>query len=432
MVEEKVRKATYTYEEVLTSSLSYFNNDELAATTWINKYAVKNSDGEFLENTPDQMHKRMAKEFGRIESKYTPEDSTFEGYSDYGKKRKQLTEDKIYKLFKDFKYVIPQGSVMFGLGNDEIIASLSNCIVIPPVYDSYGGIFHTDQQMAQLFKRRCGVGVDLSELRPRDAKVSNAAGSTTGAVSFMNRFSGTTREVAQNGRRGALMLTMDIAHPDIEEFITIKQDLTKVTGANISIRLSDEFMQAVEKKEKYTLRWPIESKSPKYTKDIDAVKLWETIIKSAHHTAEPGLIFWDRQHHYSTSSLYPGFKNSSTNPCSEIAMQGGDSCRLIAVNLYSFVDKPFTKEAKFNHKKLYEVVYETQRLMDDLVDLELEAVDKILTKIEADPEPDYIKQNEINTWKLLQETGRKGRRTGLGFTALGDTIAALGIKFDTD
>ncbi len=432
MVEEKVKNATYTYEEVLTNSLSYFNNDELAATTWINKYAVKNSNGEFLEKTPDQMHKRMAKEFGRIESKYASDDSSFEEFSVYGKKRKQLTEDKIYKLFKDFKYVIPQGSVMFGLGNQEIIASLSNCIVIPPVYDSYGGIFHTDQQMAQLFKRRCGVGVDLSELRPRDAKVSNAAGSTTGAVSFMNRFSGTTREVAQNGRRGALMLTMDIAHPDIEEFITIKQDLTKVTGANISIRLSDEFMQAVENKEKYTLRWPIESKSPKYTKDIDAVKLWETIIKSAHHTAEPGLIFWDRQHHYSTSSLYPGFKNSSTNPCSEIAMQGGDSCRLIAVNLYSFVDKPFTKEAKFNHKKLYEVVYETQRLMDDLVDLELEAVDKILTKIEADPEPDYIKQNEINTWKLLQETGKKGRRTGLGFTALGDTIAALGIKFDTD
>jgi len=432
MVEEKVKNATYTYEEVLTSSLSYFNNDELAATTWINKYAVKNSNGEFLEKTPDQMHQRMAKQFGRIESRYLSDETPLDGFSVYGKKRKPLTEDKIYKLFKDFKYVIPQGSVMFGLGNEEIIASLSNCIVIPPVYDSYGGIFHTDQQMAQLFKRRCGVGVDLSELRPRDAKVSNAAGSTTGAVSFMNRFSGTTREVAQNGRRGALMLTMDIAHPDIEEFINIKQDLTKVTGANISLRLSDEFMQAVENKEKYTLRWPIESKTPKYTKEVDAEELWNTIIKSAHNTAEPGLIFWDRQHHYSTSSLYPGFKNSSTNPCSEIAMQGGDSCRLIAVNLYSFVENPFTKDAKFNHKKFYEVVYETQRLMDDLVDLELEAVDKILAKIDGDPEPDYIKQNEINTWKLLQETGKKGRRTGLGFTALGDTVAALGIKFDTD
>ncbi len=432
MVEEKVKNATYTYEETLKASLSYFNNDELAATTWINKYAVKNSLGEFLEKSPDDMHIRMANEFGRIEAKYNENKESLEGLSNYGLKRKKLTSDTIYNLFKDFKYVIPQGSVMFGLGNNEIVASLSNCIVIPPVYDSYGGIIHTDQQMAQLYKRRCGVGVDLSELRPKGAIVSNAAGSTTGSVSFMNRFSATTREVAQNGRRGALMLTMDIAHPDIEDFITIKQDLTKVTGANISIRLSDEFMKAVENNEKYTLRWPIDSKDPKYTKEVDANELWKTIIKSAHNTAEPGLIFWDRQHHYSTSSLYPGFKNSSTNPCSEIAMQGGDSCRLIAVNLYSFVEKPFTKEAKFNHKKFYEVIYESQRLMDDLVDLELEAVDKILDKIDNDPEPDHIKQNEVDTWKLLRETGKKGRRTGLGFTALGDAIAALGIKFDTD
>jgi ribonucleoside-diphosphate reductase alpha chain len=431
MIEVKVKKGIYTYEEVLSSSLSYFNEDELAATTWINKYAVKNSDGEFLEKTPDQMHKRMAVEFGRIEAKYDKKERSLEGFSTYGKKRKLLDEERIYKLFKDFKYVIPQGSVMFGLGNREIIASLSNCIVVPPVYDSYGGIFHTDQQMAQLFKRRCGVGLDLSDLRPKDAKVSNAAGSTTGAVSFMNRFSATTREVAQNGRRGALMLTMDIAHPDIEDFITIKQDLTKVTGANISIRLSDEFMQAVENKKKYTLRWPIDSKSPKYTKEIEAEKLWKSIIKSAHNTAEPGLIFWDRQHHYSTSSLYPEFKNSSTNPCSEIAMQGGDSCRLIAVNLYSFVEDPFTDKAKFNHKKFYEVVYESQRLMDDLVDLELEAVEKILEKIDNDPEPDTIKQTEVETWKLLRETGKKGRRTGLGFTALGDAVAALGLKFDS-
>jgi ribonucleoside-diphosphate reductase alpha chain len=431
MVEEKVKKGTYNYEEVLSTSLSYFKGDELAATTWINKYAVKKSDGTYSELTPDDMHQRMAKEFGRVEAKYNKVKTTTEGLSVYGKDRKKLTEKAIYNLFKDFKYVIPQGSVMFGLGNNEIIASLSNCVVIPPVYDSYGGIFYTDQQMAQLFKRRCGVGVDLSELRPKDARVSNAAGSTTGAVSFMNRFSGTTREVAQNGRRGALMLTMDIAHPDIEEFITIKQDLTKVTGANISIRLSDEFMTAVENEDTYTLRWPIESKDPKYTKEIDAKELWNTVIKSAHNTAEPGLIFWDRQHHYSTSSLYPGFKNSSTNPCSEIAMQGGDSCRLIAVNLFSFVDNPFTEQASFDHKKFYEVVYESQRLMDDLVDLELEAVDKILNKIEGDPEPDNIKKDEIETWKLLQETGKKGRRTGLGFTALADAMAALGLKFDS-
>lgn len=431
MIEEKVKIRAYSYEEVLSSSLSYFKGDELAATTWINKYAVKKSDGTYSELTPDDMHQRMAKEFSRVESKYSKVKTASEGLSAYGSGRKKLTEKAIYNLFKDFKYVIPQGSVMFGLGNHEIIASLSNCVVIPPAYDSYGGIFYTDQQMAQLFKRRCGVGVDLSELRPKDAKVSNAAGSTTGAVSFMNRFSGTTREVAQNGRRGALMLTMDIAHPDIEEFITIKQDLTKVTGANISVRLSDEFMQAVENKESYTLRWPIESKDPKYTKEIDAQELWKTIIKSAHNTAEPGLIFWDRQHNYSTSSLYPGFKNSSTNPCSEIAMQGGDSCRLIAVNLFSFVENPYTEEARFDHKKFYEVVYESQRLMDDLVDLELEAVDKILDKIEGDPEPDNIKKDEIETWKLLQETGRKGRRTGLGFTALADAMAALGLKFDT-
>ncbi len=432
MVEEKVQEATYAYDEVLKHSLSYFNDDELAATTWINKYAVKNKQGKYLEKTPDEMHKRMAKEFSRIETKYAQENPPLENLSTYGKRRKLLTEDSIYKLFKDFKYVIPQGSVMYGLGNNEVVASLSNCIVIPPVYDSYGGIFHADQQMAQLFKRRCGVGVDLSELRPKDATVSNAAGSTTGAVSFMHRFSKTTREVAQNGRRGALMLTMDIAHPDIKDFITVKQDLTKVTGANISIRLSDEFMRAVENDEEYTLRWPIDSKTPKYTKTINAKELWNIVIKSAHNTAEPGLIFWDRQHYYSTSSMYPGFKNSSTNPCSEIAMQGGDSCRLIAVNLYSFVDDPYTKKAKFNYKKFHEVVYETQRLMDDLVDLELNAVDKILTKIEADPEPDNIKQTEIDTWKLLQETGKKGRRTGLGFTALGDAVAALGIKFDSD
>jgi ribonucleoside-diphosphate reductase alpha chain len=423
---------SYTYKDVLEQSLEYFNNDELAATTWINKYCLKDKHGNYLEKSPDEMHLRMAKEFGRVENKYASTETVSEHLSDYGKNRKPLDETKIYQLFKDFKYVIPQGSVMFGLGNDQVIASLSNCIVVPSVLDSYGGVCHTDEQLAQLFKRRCGVGVDLSELRPKDALVSNAAGSTTGAVSFMNRFSNTTREVAQNGRRGALMLTMDVKHPDIEDFITIKQDLTKITGANISIRLSDEFMQAVVNETKFTLQWPIESKDPEYTKEIDAKDLWDKIITCAHNTAEPGLIFWDRQHHYSTSSVYPEFKNSSTNPCSEIAMQGGDSCRLIAVNLFGFVEAPFTKNAKFNFKKFYEVVYETQRLMDDLVDLELEAVERILAKINADPEPEAIKRTEKDLWNLLAETGKKGRRTGLGFTALADAIAALGIKFDTD
>jgi ribonucleoside-diphosphate reductase alpha chain len=285
--------------------------------------------------------------------------------------------------------------------------------------------------MAQLFKRRCGVGADLSSIRPAGMSVSNAAGTTTGAVSFMERFSNTTREVAQNGRRGALMITMDIAHPDIEQFITVKQDLAKVTGANISVRISDEFMNAVVKDTDYTLRFPIDSEDPKYKKVIKARTLWNTIIKCAHNTAEPGIIFWDRQHHYSTSSVYPGFKNVSTNPCSEIAMQGGDSCRLIAVNLFSFVENPFTSKSKFNYKKFYETTYEAQRLMDDLVDLELEAIDRILAKVNGDTEPDFIKDVELRTWKLLQDAGKKGRRTGLGFTALADAMAGLGHKFDS-
>jgi ribonucleoside-diphosphate reductase alpha chain len=423
----------FAYEEVLKKSLDYFKGDELAATTWINKYAVKDKKGNYLERSPEDMHKRMAKEFAKIEKKYQDKDQTHNPahLSDYGRKRKALNEKAIFEYFDQFKYIIPQGSVMAACGNDQMIASLSNCVVIPEVYDSYGGIMHSDQQLVQLFKRRCGVGVDISGLRPKNADVSNAAGSTTGAVSFMERFSNTTREVAQNGRRGALMLTIDIAHPDVEDFITIKQNLTKVTGANISVRLSDEFMDAVVKDQDFTLRWPIDSKNPSYTKVVKAKNLWETIISCAHNTAEPGLIFWDRQHKYSTSSVYPNFKNSSTNPCSEIAMQGGDSCRLIAVNLFSIIDKPFTEAASINFDKLYEVIYEAQRLMDDLVDLELEAIERILAKIKSDPEPDFIKKSEVDTWKLLYENGKKGRRTGLGFTALADMVAALGLPFDS-
>ncbi|MBS3993323.1 MAG: adenosylcobalamin-dependent ribonucleoside-diphosphate reductase [Bacteroidetes bacterium] len=432
MIEEMVFTEVYTYNEVLKASLAYFKGDELAATTWINKYAVKDKKGNYLEKSPNDMHLRMAKEFARIEEKYRLNSKNLDGISTYGKSREELTEEKIFKLFKDFKYIIPQGSVMSTLGNHTMIASLSNCVVVPSTHDSYGGICYTDQQLVQLFKRRCGVGVDLSGLRPKDAEVSNAAGSTTGAVSFMHRFSNTTREVAQNGRRGALMLTMDIAHPDIEDFITIKQDLSKVTGANISIRLSDEFMNALMNDADFTLRFPIDSPDPKYTKVVKAKDLWDTVIQCAHNTAEPGLIFWDRQHYYSTSSVYPGFKNESTNPCSEIAMQGGDSCRLIAVNLFSFVENPFSKNPIFNFEKFYQVVYETQRLMDDLVDLELEAVDRIFNKIMNDDEPLHIKQIEIDTWKLLYQTGKRGRRTGLGFTGLADAIAALNVKFDSD
>lgn len=430
-----IKPVSFSYEEVLKSALDYFSGDELAATTWINKYAMKNKDGKLMEKTPDDMHLRMAKEFGRIELKYKLKADEIEkrkAMSVYGKTREGLTEKKIYNYFKNFKYIIPQGSVMSALGNPYIIASLSNCIVLPEIFDSYGGLFYTDQQMAQLFKRRCGVGIDISTLRPSGMMVSNAAGTTTGAVSFMERFSNTTREVAQNGRRGALMITIDIAHPDIDSFITIKQDLEKITGANISVRLSDEFMLAVSENKDFNLRFPIDSIEPEFQKMVKARDLWNTIVKCAHSTAEPGLIFWDRQHYYSTSSVYPEFKNVSTNPCSEIAMQGGDSCRLIALNLFSFIDNPFTGKAAFDFKKFYETVYESQRLMDDLVDLELEHIDTILSKVNNDPEPDYIKQVEIDTWKLLQKAGKKGRRTGLGFTALADAIAALGLNYDSD
>ncbi|MBD81506.1 MAG: ribonucleoside-diphosphate reductase, adenosylcobalamin-dependent [Crocinitomicaceae bacterium] len=426
---------SYSHQEVLEACMEYFNQDELAATTWMNKYALKNQDGDFIEQTPDDMHRRMAKEFGRIEEKYDKAvhlNGSTSLLSKYGQSRNALTTEAIYSMFKDFNQIIPQGSVMASLGNPFRLASLSNCIVMPALHDSYGGVFLADQQLAQLFKRRCGVGIDISGLRPSGASVSNSAGTTTGAASFMERFSNTTREVAQNGRRGALMLTMDIAHPDIEEFITKKQDLSKVTGANVSIRLSDEFMKAVEDGTDYAHRWPIDSDNPTFTETINARDLWNTIITCAHKTAEPGLIFWDRQHHYSTSSVYPDFKNVSTNPCSEIAMQGGDSCRLIAINLFSFVKDPFTSKAKFDSKKFYETTYEAQRLMDDLVDLELEAVERILNKINNDPEPDSIKQVEKDTWELLYETGKKGRRTGLGFTALADTVAALGMAFDSD
>ena len=345
----------YSYTEVHSACIRYFNGDELAATTWMNKYAMKDKDGSYFELTPDDMHHRMAKEFARIEKGYKNKsklNGSFRNLSSYGQAREFLNEKKIFELFSKFRYIVPQGSVMSSLGNTNVLASLSNCIVLPEIYDSYGGIFYTDQQMAQLFKRRCGVGIDISSIRPAGTSVSNAAGTTTGAVSYMERFSNTTREVAQNGRRGALMITMDIAHPDIEQFITIKQDLAKVTGANISVRISDEFMNAVTHDKNFTLRFPVDSTQSNYKKVVKARELWNTIIKCAHNTAEPGIIFWNRQHYYSTSSVYPGFKNVSTNPCSEIAMQGGDSCRLIALNLFSFVENPFTPTAKFDYKKV--------------------------------------------------------------------------------
>lgn len=415
--------------------MNYFGNDELAATTWMNKYARKDAAGHYYEASPLDMHQRMAREFAKVERSYGKKGISAKKkkeLSTYGQQRPPLTEKKILDHFKDFSYLVPQGSVMAALGNPRIMSSLSNCVVLPEVQDSYGGIFFTDQQMAQLFKRRCGVGVDVSSLRPAKMPVSNAAVTTVGTVAFMERFSNTTREVSQDGRRGALMITMDIAHPDVETFITAKQDLKKVTGANISLRISDEFMQAVVNDTDFTLRFPVDSKKPKALKKVRARELWKLIVNCSHNTAEPGIIFWDKQHTYSTSSVYPGYKNVSTNPCSEIAMQGGDSCRLMAINLFSFVKDPFTPQASFDHMKLYEVAYEGMRLMDDLVDLELQAIERIIKKIRKDPEPDYIKDVELRTWKLLYESGKKGRRTGLGFTALADTLAAMGARFDSD
>ncbi len=423
-------KTMFTREEVTASALEYFNGDELAATTWVNKYALQGGPGQWLEATPDDMHRRMAREFFRVEKKYSRINTNT--LSDYGKSRRDMTEEVIFQLFRNFRYIIPQGSVMALLGNPDMIGSLSNCVVIPAPYDSYGGIFRNDQQLAQLCKRRCGVGFDLSTLRPKGVKVANAAGTSSGVVSFMERFSNTTREVSQNGRRGALMLTMDVRHPNISEFIEVKQDLSKVTGANISVRISDAFMKAVEEDGMFDQQWPIDSESPVIQQQVHARELWNKIIKAAHNTAEPGIIFWDRQHNYSTSSLYPGYRNESTNPCSEIAMQGGDSCRLMALNLYSFVKNPFTSEAYFDMEQFYQIAYEAQRLMDDLVDLELESVERIINKIQNDPEPDHIKAVELETWKMLYENGKNGRRTGLGFTALADTLAALNIKFDSE
>lgn len=411
--------------------LNYFNNDELAAKVWVEKYALRSSKGDLLENLPEEMHHRMAKEFYRIEEHYNSSSCESEKLSDYGQTRLALTYDSIFEYFKDFKYLVPQGSVMSNLGDSSKFTSLSNCVVVPEIFDSYGGIFFSDQQLAQLYKRRCGVGIDISNLRPIYNKVQNSARTTSGAVSFMDRFSNTTREVAQHGRRGALMITIDVRHPEIIQFVNAKNDLTKVTGANISVRLTNDFMRAVREDKAFELKWPVESSNPSIIKEVRARDIWIEIINSAHANAEPGVLFWDQQHFYSTSSIYPQFRNTSTNPCSEIAMQGGDSCRLMAINLFSFVENPFSENSVFNFKKLYEVAYEGMRLMDDLVDLELEHIERIINKIKLDKEPQYIKDVELKTWELLKNNGKEGRRTGLGFTGLADSLAAIGLKYDS-
>lgn len=420
----------YSYNEVLESTLIYFGGDLLASEVFINKYCMKDKEGNYLEKTPADMHHRLAKEFFRIEDNYN-DLSGEKGLSSYGVAREALTEERIFELFDKFHFVVPQGSVMAVLGNPYIFGSLSNCVVLPELFDSYGGIMFADQQLVQLMKRRCGVGLDISPLRPENTAVSNAAGASSGAVYFAERFSNTTREVAQDGRRGALMITMDIKHPDAEKFALIKQDLKKVTGANISLRLSDEFMSAVEKDLDYAQQWPVDSTAPSIKKIIKARDLWNTIAKCAHNAAEPGLLFWDRHHWYSTSSLYPQYKNISSNPCGEICMSA-DSCRLIALDLFGFVDSPFAPETVFNFKKFYAITYEAQRMMDDLVDLELESITRMLKKIQEDPEPEHIKRIEKLTWEILYMSSEMGRRTGLGFTALADTLVALNLKFDSD
>ena len=442
----------YIRKEVLKTSLTYFNGDELAATAWVNKYCLKDGD-IYYELTPDDMHKRMAKEFAKTEYKYLESPTgnfNNEKLSEYGKKRAQLNEIKIYNLFKDFKYIIPQGSVMSQLGAPWF-GSLSNCFVIGQPEDSYGGIFHKEQEMVQLMKNRGGVGIDLSTLRPAGTATTNAAKTSTGAVSFMHRFSNSTNEVAQNGRRGALMISMDINHPDILDFIKIKRDLTKVTGANISIKLNNKFMKAVENDEDYILRFPCDigivsgstdtipynelQKNPMgntYYKKIKAKDIWNEIIKSAHNVAEPGLMFWDNMVNYSPDGVYKQFKQITTNPCSEIAMQEYDACRLIAVNLFSFVDNPFTENAKFDFDKYYRINYEAMRLSDDLIDLEIERINEIINKIEKDKEIPTTKLTELNLWIKVRETALASRRTGLGFTGLGDTLAALGLKYDSE
>lgn len=390
--------------------VEYFNGDDLAAQVLENKYLLHNKEGELVETHPDQMHERLAAAFA----------------DQHEQNGGPLSYEEILNLFKDFKGIIPQGSVMSMLDNPFRIGSLSNCIVLEKPYDSYGGIFKIDQQLAQLMKRRCGVGVDISTLRPAGDVVENSAGTTTGAVSFMDRFSRTTEEVAQNGRRGALMLTIADNHPDVFQFVKIKRDLSKVTGANISIQLSDKFLQAVRDDADHDLVF-----GGMVYDTVKARDLWNEIIQSAWECAEPGLIFADTHHNYSPSHYYPGFKDITTNPCSEI-MMGHDSCRLLVVNMFDCVDNPFTPQATFNFSKWKKRCEKACWIGDDLVDLEAKAIHRILTKIEADPEPEEVKEVEIRTWLKLLETGQNGRRVGIGFTGMGDTLAALGVVYDSD
>ena len=409
----------YTYDEALESSLKYFDGDELAARVWVNKYAMKDSFGNIYEQSPEDMHWRIANEIARIENKYA----------------NPLNAQEIFNLLDHFKYIIPAGSPMTGIGNNNQIASLSNCFVIglDGNADSYGAVIKIDEEQVQLMKRRGGVGHDLSHLRPKGTPVKNSALTSTGLVPFMERYSNSTREVAQDGRRGALMLSVSIKHPDSEAFIDAKMTEGKVTGANVSVRISDDFMKAAINGQKYTQQYPIDSDSPIVRKEIDASQLWKKIVHNAWKSAEPGILFWDTIIKESIPDCYAdlGYKTISTNPCGEIPLCPYDSCRLLAINLYSYVDNPFTAAAQFNFNKFKEHVHVAQRIMDDIIDLELEKIEQIQKKIESDPESDEIKNCERHLWEKIYDKSKKGRRTGVGITAEGDMLAALGLTYGT-
>ncbi len=411
---------TYSQDEAFKASLDYFKGDDLAARVWVNKYALKDSQGNIYELTPNDMHRRIAKEIARVERRYP----------------NPMSEDEVFDLIKDFKYIVPQGSPMAGIGNPYQIASLSNCFVIgnDGDSDSYGGIMKIDQEQVQLMKRRGGVGHDLSHIRPKGSPVKNSALTSTGIVPFMERYSNSTREVAQDGRRGALMLSVSINHPDSEDFIDAKMEQGKVTGANVSVRIDDEFMRAVKEDRNYVQKYPIFSENPKNSKEIEANKLWKKIVHNAWKSAEPGILFWDTVINESVPDCYAdlGYKTVSTNPCGEIPLCPYDSCRLLAINLFSYVEDPFTEKASFNFELFKKHIAAAQRIMDDIIDLELEKIDAILAKIEADPEGLEIKGVEYNLWKNIQTKAKEGRRTGIGITAEGDMLAALGIKYGSD
>ncbi len=416
----KTSPKMYTQDQAFNASLKYFKNDDLAARVWLNKYALKDSQGNIYELTPNDMHLRIASELARIEKKYA----------------NPLPADDIFNLIKDFKYIVPQGSPMAGIGNPFQIASLSNCFVIgnSGESDSYGGIMKIDQEQVQLMKRRGGVGHDLSHIRPKGSSVKNSALTSTGIVPFMERYSNSTREVAQDGRRGALMLSVSINHPDSEAFIDAKLEQGKVTGANVSVRMDDDFMKAVKNGTDYTQKYPVFSEAPKVSKTIKATDLWKKIVHNAWKSAEPGILFWDTIINESIPDCYAdlGYKTVSTNPCGEIPLCPYDSCRLLAINLLSYVENPFTKHAKFDFSLFKKHIVAAQRIMDDIIDLELEKIDAILHKIDADPELDEVKATERNLWINIKRKAEEGRRTGIGITAEGDMLAALGIQYGSE